>query len=199
MAATFDGDNLLITLDPPTLGILAQTAEQVYDESKQWFLGGENSAYPFPFTVSGGEQITDVELAGQYYFLRNDLGWRIRSSDEDQQVNWTGNLIPTDLTLPIFVAQAGRTVSHLGLQPLTTIVTVGSGVTQQDKDDIEDQIFARLVETGFTFEELVRILAAHAAGDVDEPVDGTYVIRDINDTKDRISGTEGANGGNEPI
>jgi len=197
MAATFDGINLLITLEAPTVGILNQTAEQVYDDSKVWFLGGENSNFPFPFTTSGGEQITDIELAGQYYFLRNDLGWRIRSSDEDQQVNWTGNLIPTDLTLPIFVAQATRTVSHLGLQPLTTIITTGSGVTQQDKDDIEDQIFARLIEAGFSFEELVRILASHAAGDVDEPVDGTYEIRDLADTKPRISGTQTANGGRD--
>ena len=125
----FDGDSLLITLDAPTAGILDQTAEQVYDESNQWFLGGENSNFPFPFTTSGGEDVTDIELAGQYYFLRNDLGWRIRSTDEDQEVRWTGNLIPFDLTLPIIVARATRTVLHLGLQPLTTIIATGSGLS----------------------------------------------------------------------
>ncbi len=129
MAAVIDGDNLLLTLDAPTAGILDQTAEQIYDDAKVWFLGGENSRFPFPFTTSGGETVTDIELAGQYYFIRNDLGWRIRSTDEDQEVRWTGNLIPTDLTLPIIVARATRTVLHLGLQPLTTIVPTGSGLS----------------------------------------------------------------------
>jgi hypothetical protein len=123
MAATFDGDNLLITLEAPTLGVLNQTAEQVYDDAKVWYLGGENSRYPFPFATSGGEDITAVTIAGQYYFLLNDLGWRIRSTDEDQNVYWDGNLIPNDLTLPIIVERTGRTVLHLGLQPLVTGIT----------------------------------------------------------------------------
>jgi hypothetical protein len=78
---------------------------------------------------------------------------------------------------------------------LTTIIATGSGVTQQDKDDIEDQIFARLVEAGFSFEHVIRILAAHAAGTVNQLVDGSYAIRDINDTKDRIIGDDLVNGG----
>lgn len=76
-------------------------------------------------------------------------------------------------------------------------VVSGSGVTQGDKDDIEDQIFARLVESGYTFEELVRILAAHAAGKVAETAGGDYAFRDINDTKDRITGSDEPNGGRD--
>jgi len=120
MAIVFDGDNLLITLDTPVAGVLNQTWEEVYDEHKQWFLQGENSRFPSAFTVSGGEDITDVTIAGQYYFLRNDLGWRIRTTDEDQDVFWSGNGIPTDLTLPIVTGRAGRTIGHFGLQPLVT-------------------------------------------------------------------------------
>ncbi len=129
MAAIFDGVTLLITLDAPTVGILDQDTEQVYDDAKQWHLNAHNRKYPFPFTTSGGETVTDIELAGQYYFIRNDLGWRIRSTDEDQEVRWTGKLLPTELTLPISVARATRTVLHLGLQPLTTIITTGSGLS----------------------------------------------------------------------
>lgn len=410
MAATFDGDNLLITLDAPTAGVLNQTAEQVYDDAKQWYLAsGLNRKYPFPFTTSGGEPITTDAFAGQYYFLRNDLGWRIRSTDADQDVYWDGNLIPTDLLLPIIEGWPARTILHLGLQPIVqglslladvhgqvereiwidtsalingtgyqsspynnvtdaiddaeangilnlvllddltldrqlknfTIRGIGeptvdpnnqiltgcrfddcqfsgtfnptldsnsfwhcyflNGVTGVQGDlhecgftgtvslvaggtctiidgyslvpglsrptidvggggcavsirnyrgglilagtdgvadevtvslamgrlqlaasntagtisvrgicDFDDQsagstvetsglvdsiIFGRLIETGYTFEEIVRILSAHAAGDVDEPVDGTYEIRDINDTKTRIAGTQTVNGG----
>lgn len=119
MAATFDDINLLITLDAPVNGVRNQTAEQVYDDAKQWFLAaGLNRKGPFPFTTSGGEPITTDAFAGQYYFLRNDLGWRIRSTDADQDVFWDGNLIPTDLTLPIIEGWPGRTILHLGLQPI---------------------------------------------------------------------------------
>lgn len=76
-------------------------------------------------------------------------------------------------------------------------VAVGSGVTQQDKDDIEDQIFSRLVETGYSFEAIVRLIASDAAGKINQAVDGTYKIRDLNDSKDRIEGDETATGGRD--
>jgi hypothetical protein len=195
MAAQFDGPNLLITLDAPTAGVLNQTAEQVYDDAKQWYLNLNNRKYPFPFTTSGGEDVTTVQKAGAYYFLRNDIGWRIQGTDEDQDVFWDGNLIPADLTLRMINTQPGRTVAHFGLQPITTQSIVGSGITQGDKDDIENQIFARIVETGFSFEHLIRIIAAGAGGNVVQTPAGDYVIRDVNNTKDRIDGSPAANEG----
>ena len=129
MAAQLNGVTLLVTLDAPTASVLSQTVEEVYDDSKQWHLNANNRKFPFPWTTSGGEDITAIEQAGQYYFFRNDLGWRIQATDENQDVFWSGNLIPTDITLPIFVARAGRTVAHLGLQPLTTVISSGSGLS----------------------------------------------------------------------
>lgn len=75
------------------------------------------------------------------------------------------------------------------------IVTQGSGITQQDKDDIENQIFARAVETGFSFEQITRLLAADAAGNIVQQPSGDYKVRDLNDTKDRIDGSPAANSG----
>jgi len=123
MAAQFDGVNLIITLDAPTASVLNQATEQVYDDAKQWHLNANNRKYPFPFLTSGGEDITDVTIAGQYYFLLNNKGWRIISTDESQNVFWDGNLIPNDLSLPIINERPGRTVLHLGLQPLVTGIT----------------------------------------------------------------------------
>lgn len=76
-------------------------------------------------------------------------------------------------------------------------IATGSGVTQGDKDDIENQIFDRIVEAGHSFENLVRIMAAVAAGKIIEQPDGSYVIRDINDTKPRVTGDDAANGGRD--
>jgi hypothetical protein len=75
------------------------------------------------------------------------------------------------------------------------LVTAGSGITQQDKDDIENQIFARILETGYSFEEVQRLLAAVAAGNIVQDGNGNYQIRDLNNTKDRVDGSEAANGG----
>jgi hypothetical protein len=77
------------------------------------------------------------------------------------------------------------------------IVTSGSGVTQQDKDDIENQIFTRLVEAGFSFEQIVRLLAANAAGSIIQQVDGSYVIKGIDGATDRIEGDDSANNGRD--
>jgi hypothetical protein len=120
MAAQFDGDNLLITLDAPVAGVLNQSIEQIYDDAKQWQLNANNRKYPFPFLTSGGEPITSITIAGQYYFLLNSLGWRIQTTDEDQDVFLDGNLIPIDDTLQMVIGRPGRTVAYFGLQPLVT-------------------------------------------------------------------------------
>jgi hypothetical protein len=57
--------------------------------------------------------------AGAYFFLRNDLGWRIVSTDEDQTVNYSGNLVGEDNATTLVNVTAGRSVLHLGLQPVT--------------------------------------------------------------------------------
>lgn len=77
------------------------------------------------------------------------------------------------------------------------VITSGSGVTQQDKDDIENQIFARLIEGAETFEQQIRLIRANAAGKIVQQVDGSYVIRDAADSKDRIVGDDSANSGRD--
>ena len=119
MAIVFDGDNLLITLTAPTAGVLNQSVEEIYDEAKQWYLGGENTRFPFPFRTTGGDPLTPGIKSGAYFFLQNQDGWRIISTDEDQTINYSGNLVAEDSVLPIIVETPSRTVLHLGLQPVT--------------------------------------------------------------------------------
>ena len=188
MAAQFDGVNLIATLEAPTLGVRQQTWEQIYDDAKQWHLNANNRKYPFPFLTAGGEPITGTLNAGAYYFFRNDLGWRIETTDENQDVFWEGNGIPADLSLRIFNSMPGRTIAHLGLQPIT------QGVSNIAADTVTE-LMSFIVESGFTYLQVYRILAAHAAGKVSQDGSGNYVIRDINDTKDRIVGQQDVNGG----
>jgi hypothetical protein len=196
---TIDGDNLLVTLPAPTMGVLNVDVQiDLYSDWKEWMLAAfANMGYPPLFTTFGGNTIIAGELAaGSYYTFNNVAGWRIKPDESNHDVNWVGQLVPLDSSLPVFVPTTGAfTVFVNGLQPISQKVITGSGVTQQDKDDIENQIFARVVEGGFSFEQIFRLLAASAAGTITQALDGSYTITGIDATTARILGELGANNG----
>ena len=75
-------------------------------------------------------------------------------------------------------------------------ITVDSGlsaITQQDKDDIENQIFAHDVENGETFEEQQRLIRAEAAGSIVKTGD-VHEVKNAANTKTRITATADADG-----
>lgn len=196
-AATFDGVNLIVDLPAPTGGLLTiDVQEDIYSDWKVW-VKGTGHMYPPAFDVTGGDPIPGATITGSY-FLRNDLGWRIRSTDENQEVTLVGNLYPRDSSLDVFVPRASRTITfNVDRTASPRQVTSGSGVTQQDKDDIEAQIFAHIMENSETFAEQVRLMRADSAGKIVQQADGTYAIRDAADAKDRITGDDSANSGRD--
>lgn len=89
---TFDGNNLLITIgyDGPVTSI---DAEEIYSAWKIWVQNG-NANFPAAFSTIGGESIgTGLEVA-PYYFLQNQVGWRIRPAEQDHDLAIIGNLYP---------------------------------------------------------------------------------------------------------
>tara|TARA_R110000772_G_scaffold30806_10_gene76519 strand:+ start:8109 stop:8636 length:528 start_codon:yes stop_codon:yes gene_type:complete len=118
--STFDGDLKVITLAAPTAGVLAVDVEtDLYSEWKVWATTSDNSKYLPAFRNAGGDPLSPGLDAGAYFFLRNDLGWRIISTSEDQTVNYNGNIVGESAVLPIINATPTKTVLHLGLQPVT--------------------------------------------------------------------------------
>lgn len=115
---TFDGDNLVIILDS---GITTVDVEaDLYSEWKEWFLLSNNSKYPPAFRTSGGDPLTPGIDAGAYFFLRNDLGWRIRPPEENITIYIVGNLAPEDSELDVLIPTTGAfTTAIFGLQPIT--------------------------------------------------------------------------------
>ena len=111
-AATFDGPNLRITLPAPTGGKLTvNVQEDIYSDWKVWVKDIDNSKYPQAFDVTGGDPIPGGQFISGSYFLRNDSGWRIQTTDADQEVTLLGNLYPRDETLALYEIRAARTVS----------------------------------------------------------------------------------------
>ena len=122
---TFDGESLIITLDSGVTEVNVQ--ENLYEEWKAWMLSG-NMRYPAAFRTIGGDPLSAIINAGSYYFLQNDLGWRIKPPEEDITAYLTGNLAVEDTSLPAFIATTGTfTAAILGLQPVTQGVTKAMG------------------------------------------------------------------------
>ena len=120
MPATFDGDNLLIILPSATPTIDVQV--DLYSDWKEWVKLSDNAKYPKAFDSEGGAPTTQTEASGRFFFLRNDLGWRIRGPEEDATINLVGNLFGRDPTLPVsvptlgaFTQQINTVVSSLAL------------------------------------------------------------------------------------
>lgn len=116
---TFSGTNLLITLDS---GVTSVDVERdLYSEWKEWMTLSDNSKfYPAFASSSGGDPLTPGLNSGNYFFLRNDLGWRIKPAEEDLNVTLVGNLFGQDSDLPIVIPTTGNyTVLINGLQPIT--------------------------------------------------------------------------------
>ena len=123
MATTFDGENLLITLNAGGIAHEVDAQIDLYSDWKEWVKIGDNSKYAQAFDTDGGSPLTPGLTQGSYYFIRNDLGWRIKPAEEDATITMTGNLVPRDSTIPVFVPTTGAfTVGILGLQPITQSV-----------------------------------------------------------------------------
>ncbi|GAF72199.1 unnamed protein product, partial [marine sediment metagenome] len=109
---TFDGTNLIITLDAPTGGFLTVDVKiKLYSDWKEWVKDSGGHQFPQAFDVTGGDPIPGGQFISGSYFLRNDLGWRIQTTDVDQDVSLIGNLYPRDETIATFIPRPTRTTA----------------------------------------------------------------------------------------
>lgn len=114
---------------PSTVGRLDLTASGV-GNGETHRISADNAKFVDAFRTIGGDPLTPGVEAGGYFFLQNQAipaanplpardGWRIISTDADQTINYQGNLVGEDSSLPIINVTTGRSVLHLGLQPVT--------------------------------------------------------------------------------
>lgn len=188
---TFDGDNLIMTLDAPTASVLTQDVEvDWYNAWKDWLLESTiNRKYPPVFFDSfGGNNIVSGLDAGAYFIFQNNRGWRIRPFESDQTINVTGNIVPGNSTLPITIPTiGGYTVMFNGLQQQTQVVESTSNLTAA-------QVWGHVIDGAFTAEEVTRLIASAAAAKLSGAATTNIKIRDIADSKDRIDAIVDADG-----
>lgn len=122
---TFDGPNKLITIgyDGP---ITEVTAEYIYSRWKDWVAQG-NAQYQEAFgeSVGGNELGGGTSIAG-YYFVRNDLGWRITHTQNNYEIRVSGDIYPADPNTVFIVPTAQPySVQFVFQRSAASYVTVG--------------------------------------------------------------------------
>jgi len=157
--ATFDLDNLLIIFDqvaPDGNGkVSIDTQVDIYSDAKEvWNTSALYPGFEFPFNTIGGEDLGGGLGAGDYYFLRTDLGWRIRPYEADHELTITGNLYPVDANDPLVVPTSSaytvpvifeRSQLTQTVTPTTSVVVSAVVSATTDNTAIASAVWARNV------------------------------------------------------
>ena len=122
----FDGDNKVITLAG---GVFAVDSQDIYSEWKVWVAQGNNAAYLEAFRTIGGDPLGGGLRAGSYFFIQNNLGWRIKPPEEDINITIIGNLFPEDAGTAFLMPTVGDFNTSLRLQGSSLTQTVETGNT----------------------------------------------------------------------
>ena len=141
------GSPLLFDFDFTSLIISAKTSgtysaeNDLYSDWKELVqanFGGNAAGAPPAFSESiGGNPVGGGKQVAPYFFLRNDLGWRLRPPEEDGETTIEGNLFATDINKNIVTPTLGgfTQVLRLLISPDALTVTTGvSGLTTAESE-----------------------------------------------------------------
>jgi hypothetical protein len=125
MALQFDGPtrSLFVT----EVGVY--DAADLYSLWKDWVHQAGNAGYPPAFETVGGDPVGGGQAVAPYYFIRNDLGWMIRSPEADGIVTITGNLFPRDPDLAYLLPPLGDYTVLVKQQVSTQAIVVETGIS----------------------------------------------------------------------
>lgn len=189
MGFLFDGATKTITVehDGP---VTAVTAQAMYAAWKDWVAAG-NAQYQPAFGESvGGNPLSAVQSLAGYFFVRNDLGWRIKPEDGHTfQVVLSGDLYPTDpdtVTTPWLLPSAGGDVLMTFDRSAASSVVLGQGQTPPSPAQNAAAVWDRLAaqhETAGTMGGTLGLLAQLARNKtVTDPQAGTITVYDTDGT-----------------
>lgn len=165
LKATFDTDNLLILLDqvaPVSSKVEIDTQVDLYSDAKEdWASVAAFMNFEFPFTTVGGDEIGAGREVGDYYFLRTDLGWRIRPYEADHELTITGNLYPYTPgdTMIVPTSSAATVAVLLERSQLTQTVQTGVGSATVDNAAVASAVWGTSIPASAvvgTYGEAVR-------------------------------------------
>lgn len=138
MAIEFDPVNKYIKITSGT----QITALDIYNAVMDWCDEQENMGYSIPMMAIGKAAMGGGIYSDSIFVLQN--GWKIKLYDGNYQFTIIGTLIaldengePYSRTEP---PDSGNVIVIFQVSSQGTLVVSGSGVTQQDKEDIRDMV-----------------------------------------------------------
>ncbi len=141
--ATYDAVNKLITLTAAPVGgfVTVDVQKDLYSAAKNdWLSDPVLNRFTFPWRTVGGDDVGGGKAVGAYFFLRNDLGWRIRPYDADHELILVGQLFGQDGAQQVVVP---TTSSHQVLVQaerslLTQSIQAGSGLDTSQSNQLRE-------------------------------------------------------------
>jgi hypothetical protein len=183
MAFSFDGIQKHITL---STGTTAMSVTDMWSRWVDWWVTGDNSKYTLAMQQVGGQ---DIDLtAGTkipiYIYLLN--GWKIIPYAGHHTLNITNGILLVDGGGdPFDHAASGYTVRINYQQPVQAITL--------DNASAAAAFWDSLIEGPYSAADILRIVSAVIAGK-SSGGPGSPTFRDLNDTKDRVTGTADSSG-----
>jgi len=147
---TFDGDNLLVLLPSAQSEVVVKS--QMYGAWKRWAKTGTNARFLPAFDTTGGDPTTTTGVSSPFYYLRNDLGWRIRPAEQDAEVTIIGNLYGRNPLLPIRVPTTGGYTVLVSIErdasSIVETISQGSGLSAEQANQLAELHRVAGLETG---------------------------------------------------
>ncbi len=121
---------------------------EIYSPWKEWVGLGSNAKFLPALRAVGGDPTVGVKQVAPYFFLMN--GWKIRPYEGNHTLSILGNLFvddPETYGSNVTVPTVGyyNVLVNMSTTSDATTMTVGSGVTQQDKDEIVQKAVSKLI------------------------------------------------------
>jgi hypothetical protein len=127
--ATFDGPNKIITLGDPGISP-TQSVPDIYSEWKTWSRLSDNLKWLPAFDLSvGGNDTNPPEKLDGYFFVRNDLGWRVKPFEATGVTTLAGNLFAFDTGTALYIATTGSFTAFIIGSVSSKALAVETGVS----------------------------------------------------------------------
>lgn len=135
MALIFDGPNLEIVMN---VSDRLLTAEQMESDFFRWAHSDGGAQYPPAFSFEGGSELTPFFL-----IVRNDLGWKIRKPESNDEYRVKGNLIPADINQNIFLPPVGAFLPDVQIDS-SNIAPPSTEISESDKASLISRIIPHI-------------------------------------------------------
>lgn len=188
MSYTFDGTAKTITITAQTV----MSVRDVYSRWVDWVAG--NAQYLPAFRTVGGDDIdlTAGTAVPIYAYLTN--GWRIRPQESDHTLTVNDGVLLVDGGGDPFLDTLGDfTVRVNYQQPVQAITVATGGGGGATPSQVADAVWQRVVESGMSAEELLRIIMAGISGRTNGAGSAAESFLSVSGAKTRIqTGFDGA-------